>query len=372
MLGNHACALGAIYAGCKFFAAYPITPQSEIAEEMSRLLPKVGGIFIQMEDELASICATIGASLTGLKAMTATSGPGFSLMQEGIGYAIATETPCVIVNVQRVGPSTGSIFGQQGDIMQARWGTHGGIYEIIALSPSSVQDLFNLTIQAFNLSEEYRVPVIVLSEASVSHLRETLKVPDINEINLVNRKLATCDPNEYKPFEAPLNECPPMAILGSGYKVYYTGHLHTEEGHPVLSLVRYHLADKVWRRLSNKIKSNIDKIIRLETKYIEDAEIIVIAYGMSARAALKAVMDAREMGIKAGMLRLITIWPFHDSLIRKLCASARSIIVAEVNNGQILYEVKRAVNNDQKVIPLLKLVDTHTPDEILLKIKEVA
>ncbi|MCX8191570.1 MAG: hypothetical protein N3F06_02025 [Nitrososphaerales archaeon] len=197
-------------------------------------------------------------------------------------------------------------------------------------------------------------------------------MPETDKIRLVNRRVATCNPEEYKPFEAPMDKSPPMAILGSGYRVYYTGHLHTEEGHPILSLVRYHLADKVWRRLSAKIRSNIDKIVMLETKYLEDAEIIVISYGMSARAALKAVMDAREMGIKAGMLRLVTIWPFHDPLIRDLCASAKSIIVAEVNNGQILYEVKRAVDGDQKVIPLLKLVDTHTPDEILLKIKEVA
>jgi 2-oxoglutarate ferredoxin oxidoreductase subunit alpha len=371
MLGNHAVVEGAIAAGCRFFAGYPITPANEICEEFSKKMPKVGGIFIQMEDEIASICAVIGASWTGLKAMTATSGPGFSLMQEGIGYAAATETPCVIVDVQRIGPSTGSIFGQQGDIMQARWGSHGNCYEIIALAPSSVQDMFDLTIEAFNLSEEYRVPVILLAEATVGHLYETITIPKTEKITIVNRKKPSVSPEKFIPYEAPENTAPPMPAFGDGYRVYYTGHLHTREGYPVLSMPKFPLAEKVLRRISKKISLNIDKIVKFETKYVDDAKIIVVSYGFSARAALKAVLEAREIGIKAGYFRPVVIWPFHHQKVREVCASAKTIIVAEVNNGQILHEIQRSVGDSSKVVPLLKFVDTHTPDEILAKIKEV-
>lgn len=371
MLGNHAAVVGAIAAGCKFFAAYPITPASEVAERMAQSLPVTGGVFIQMEDEIASICAIIGASWAGLKAMTATSGPGFSLMQEGIGYAVATETPCVIIDVQRIGPSTGSIFGQQGDVMQARWGTHGNVHEIIALAPSSVQDMFDLTIEAFNLSEEYRVPVILLAEASIGHLSESLTIPEPEQIKIVNRKKPAVPPEKFVLWEAPENDSPPMAVFGDGHRVYYTGHLHTEKGYPVLSLPRYPLAEKVLKRLSSKIKLSIDKIARFETRYLDDAKIIVISYGSSARAALRAVLEARKAGIKSGYLRLITIWPFHYQKIKELCASADTIIVAEVNNGQIVHEIQRSIGSCEKVVPLLKLADTHTPSEILTKIEEV-
>jgi 2-oxoglutarate ferredoxin oxidoreductase subunit alpha len=370
MLGNYACVEGAIASGCRFFAGYPITPASEIAEGMARRMPEIGGVFIQMEDEIASICAVIGASWAGLKAMTATSGPGFSLMQEGIGYAAATEAPCVIVNVQRIGPSTGSIFGQQGDIMQARWGTHGNCHEMIALAPSSVQEMFDLTIEAFNLSEEYRVPVILLAEATVGHLRENLIIPELEQIKIVNRKKPTVPPEKFVPWEAPENDSPPMVAFGDGYRVYYTAHLHTEKGYPVLSLPRYPLAEKVLKRLSSKIKLNINKITKFETRYIDDAKIIVVSYGSSSRAALRAVVEARKAGIKAGHLRLITVWPFHDQKIKELCDSANTIIVAEVNNGQVVHEIQRAIGSYEKVIPLLKLADTHTPSEIHTKIKE--
>jgi 2-oxoglutarate ferredoxin oxidoreductase subunit alpha len=370
MLGNHAAVAGAMAAGCRFFAGYPITPASEIAEKMAQSLPASCGIFIQMEDEIASICATIGASWVGLKAMTATSGPGFSLMQEGIGYAIATETPCVIVDVQRIGPSTGSIFGQQGDVMQARWGTHGNTHEIIALAPSSVQEMFDLTVDAFNLSEEYRVPVILLTEASVGHLRENLIIPELSQITVVNRKKPTVPPDKFAVWEAPENDSPPMAAFGDGYRVYYTGHLHTEKGRPVLSLPKYPLAEKVLKRLSSKIKLNIDKIARFETKYLDDARIVVVSYGSSARGVLRAVREARNAGIKAGYIRLITIWPFHDQKIKELCSSADTIIVAEINNGQIVHEIQRLIGDSKKVVPVLKLADTHTPSEILRKIEE--
>lgn len=369
MSGNDACVEGAIAAGCRFFAGYPITPANEIAERMAHRMFEVDGVFIQMEDEIASICAVIGASWTGLKAMTATSGPGFSLMQEGIGYAIATETPCVIVNVQRIGPSTGSIFSQQGDVMQARWGSHGGIYENIVLSPYSVQEMFSLTIEAFNLSEEFRVPVILLSEAAIGHLRERIVIP--GEINVVNRRKPTLSVKDFKPFKALENEAPPMASFGDGYRVYYTGHLHTAEGYPVLSLEKYQLAEEVLKRISSKIKLNIHRITMFDTRYIDDSEIIVISYGFNARSALRAVNEARRKGIKAGYLRLITLWPFNHQKIRELCSHVDNVIVAEVNNGQILYEVQRALPS-KNVTPLLKLVDAHTPIEILSKIREVA
>ncbi|MEM2754495.1 MAG: 2-oxoacid:acceptor oxidoreductase subunit alpha [Candidatus Methanomethylicia archaeon] len=368
MSGNDACVEGAIAAGCRFFAGYPITPANEIAERMSRRMFEVGGTFIQMEDEIASICAVIGASWTGLKAMTATSGPGFSLMQEGIGYAIATETPCVIVNVQRIGPSTGSIFSQQGDVMQARWGTHSGCYESIVLSPYSVQEMFSLTIESFNLSEEFRVPVILLSEAAIGHLRERLVIPD--KINIVNRRKPTVSIKDFKPFEALENEAPPMASFGGGYRVYYTGHLHTVEGFPVLSLEKYPLAEKVLKRISSKIRLNIHRISMFDAKYVDDAKVIIVSYGSSARAVLRAVNEARKNGIKAGYVRLITLWPFNHQKIRELCNYADVVIVAEVNNGQILYEVQKALPF-KNVIPLLKLVDTHTPIEVLAKIREV-
>jgi len=370
MLGNHACVEGALAAGCRFFAGYPITPATEIAERMAKRMPEVGGVFIQMEDELASVCAIIGASWAGLKAMTATSGPGFSLMQEGIGYAVATETPCVIVNVQRIGPSTGSIFGQQADIMQARWGTHGNCHEIIALAPSSVQEMFDLTVDAFNLSEEYRVPVILLTEASVSHLSESLAIQGTEEIKIVNRRKPTVPPESFLPWDAAENEAPPMATFGDGYRVYYTGHLHTGEGYPVLSLPKYPLAEKALKRLSSKIRLNIDKITRVETRYLHDAVTIVVSYGSSARAALRAVLEGKNAGIKVGYLRLITVWPFDHAKIRELCASADKVIVAEVNNGQIFHEIERSIGSSEKVVPLLKLADTHTPSEILAKIEE--
>jgi len=372
MLGNHAVVEGAIAAGCRFFAGYPITPASEVAEKMAQRMSEIGGTFIQMEDEIASICAIVGASWAGLKSMTATSGPGFSLMQEGIGYATAVEAPCVIVDVQRNGPSTGSIFSQQGDVMQARWGVHGNVSEIIALAPCSVQEMFDLTVEAFNLSEEYRVPTILLAEAAVGHLGESLIIPEPDQIQVVNRKKPTVSPEEFVPWAASEKDSPPMATFGDGYRVYYTAHLRTEKGYPVLSLPKYPLAEKVLKRFSSKIELNISKIAKFETKYLDDAKIIVISYGSSSRAALRAVLEARKTGIKAGYLRLITIWPFYHQKIKELCALAHTIIVAEVNNGQIVHEVQRSIGSSEKVVPLLKLVDTHTPNEILVKIEEVA
>ncbi|NIM46317.1 MAG: 2-oxoacid:acceptor oxidoreductase subunit alpha [Nitrososphaeria archaeon] len=372
MMGDHACAEGALMAGCRYFAGYPITPASEIVEWMSRRMPEEDGVFIQMEDELASICSVIGASYTGVKAMTATSGPGFSLMQEGIGTAFASEIPCVIVDVQRIGPGSGGIMSMQGDVMQARWGTHGNVHEAIALSPSSPQDMFDFTIDAFNLSEEYRLPVIVLSETAVGRLSETVEIPDPEDIKIVNRKKPTVSPEEFILLEAPEDSAPPMPSFGEGYRIFHTTHTRTLQGRPVLSLIKYPLTEAVRKRLTNKIRLNLDKITRLETEFIDDADVITLAYGLSARAARRAVLQAREMGIKAGYLRPITIWPFHYERVGEIFEEAKAIVVAEVNTGQIFYEVKASVGKDKNVVLCPKLVDTHSPDEILMKIKEVA
>jgi len=363
MLGDHACAEGAIAAGCRFFAGYPITPSTEIAEWIARRLPLFGGIYIQMEDEIASITALIGASCGGVKSMTATSGPGYSLMVEGIGLAVMLEVPCVIVNVQRGAPSTGlpTLVGQ-GDVMQARWGSHGD-YEIIAISPNSCQEMFDLTIKAFNLSEKYRVPVTILADEAVGHLREKVVIPPQEEIKIINREKPKEKPEEYWPYVPNENLVPPMAIAGEGYYVHMTGLTHDERGYPDITGEAH---EKLVRRLIDKIQKNKKDIIEYEEVMIDDAEVVVVSFGITARAALKAIKEARKKGIKAGLFRLITIWPFPEERIAEISKKIEKFVVAEINQGQVRREVERARLNGVPVIGVHKLGgDLITPDEIL-------
>ena len=365
--GDWACAEGAMAAGCRFYAAYPITPASEIAERMAARLPQVGGAFIQFEDELGAMAAVVGGSYTGEKAMTATSGPGFSLMQENIGLAIMTEAPCVIVDVMRGAPSTGQpTMAGQGEMMQCRWGSHGD-YEIIALVPSSVQEAFDLTVEAFNLSEQYRIPVFVLIDGILGHMYERIEIPKPEDIRIVDRKKPDCPRDEYKPFEAGDDLIPPMATFGEGYHFYSTGLTHDERGYPDMSI---EAQDKLVRRLSDKIRVNEDKIIKVEEFDVEDAEILVVAYGLPARSAISAVRSAREEGIKAGLLRLVTVWPFPTKVLAELSGQLRSVIMLEMNYGQLVREVERAVKTTP-VTFLPKLgEEPHRPDEILASIRE--
>ena len=361
--GDYACAEGAIAAGCRFFAGYPITPATEIAERMARRLPEVGGVYIQMEDELGSIAAVIGASYAGVKAMTATSGPGFSLMQENIGLAVMTETPLVIVDIMRGGPSTGQPTkpGQQ-DMMQAKWGSHGD-YEVIALAPSSVQEMFDLTIECFNLSERFRVPAFLMADETVAHMWEKVIIPEPDQIEIVNRKKPTVSPAEYLPFKPDEDLVPPMACFGEGYRVHVTGLTHDERGYPKTDSPE--IQEQLVRRLCDKIRKNADKIVKVKEFMLEDAEIAVIAYGTPARAAISAVRKAREEGIKAGLLRLVTVWPFPERQVAELAARVKGIVVPELNYGQIVREVERAAKTTP-VYFMPKFGEAlHTPMEIL-------
>ncbi len=368
--GNDAACEGALAAGLKFFAGYPITPSSELAERMSRRLPKLGGIFIQMEDELASMCALVGASWGGVKSMTCTSGPGFSLMQENIGLAAMMEAPCVVLNVQRGGPSTGlpTIIGQ-GDVMQARWGSHGD-YEIIALSPNSPQECFDLTIEAFNFSEKYRVPAIFLMDECVGHMTERVVIPKESEIKLIERKRARGKKENYLPFKADKTLVPPMVSAGEGYNVHITGLTHDEKGYPVINA---EAQEPLVRRLCDKIRNNADDITMLEENGLDDAEIVLIAYGATSRSARSAMRFAREKGIKVGLLRLITIWPFPEKVIKELAEKIKAFVVAEVNYGQIALEVERCAGGKAETYLVPKMGGAlHTPQEIMDKIMEVA
>jgi len=336
--GNIACAEGAIAAGCRFFAGYPITPSSEILEHMAKRMPEVGGVFIQMEDELAAIAAVIGASWGGVKAMTATSGPGFSLMQEGIGYACMTETPCVIVDVQRAGPSTGQATkAAQGDVMQARWGTHGD-HEIIALAPNSPQEMFDLTVRAFNLSEMYRVPVIVLADEIVAHMWEKVRIPD--DIEIVNRRKPSRPDEQIFGHELDTG-VPPMPAFGEGYNLLVTGSTHDGYGFRKTADPLVHR--KLVTRLVNKIRKNAEKIVDFEIYGCdpEDAEVMVVSYGCTSRSADEAVRQALEEGIKAINFRLRTIWPFPEKALRELAERVKLIVVPEMNLGQLYFEVER-------------------------------
>jgi 2-oxoglutarate ferredoxin oxidoreductase subunit alpha len=363
MQGNQACAEGAIAAGVKFYAGYPITPSTEIAELMSKRLPQVGGKFIQMEDEIAGIGAIIGASLTGKKVLTATSGPGFSLKQELIGYATLAEIPLVIVNVQRVGPSTGQPTAPaQGDMMQARWGTHGD-HPVIALVPSSVTECFFLTVKAFELSEKYRMPVILLMDEIVGHMRERIDLPDYEDVRKPIRKQPPADRTQYKPYLAEGDGVPPMAAFGTGYRYHVTGLIHDESGFPSGSPA---MTQTVLQRLHEKIDKNLQDILLYEEYCLADAEHVVIAYGGTARSAYDAVDLARAQGIKAGLFRPQTIWPFPEEKIAALAAQSKTMVVAEMNYGQIVGEVKRAVEGKAVVRSLAKYnSEPISPQELL-------
>ena len=363
--GDWACAEAAISAGCNYYAAYPITPATEIAERIAQRFPQLGGKFIQFEDEIGAIASVIGASFTGMKAMTATSGPGISLMLENLGLAVMTEAPCVIINVMRVGPSTGQpTMGAQGDVMQCRWGMHGDV-EVIALAPESVQECYDLTIEAFNLSERYRVPVFLLSDANIGHMYERLIIPVDSDLRLFNRKKPTVQPVDYEPYKPGDDLVPPMATFGEGYRFYSTGLTHDEKGYPDSSA---EAQDRLIRRLCDKVRRDRKKIIRFEELETEDCDVLVVAYGVTARSAAAAVRQAREEGVKAGLLRLITLWPFPEETIREHATRVRSIIVSEMNYGQLVREVERAARVDVSFIPKLG-ENPPTPDEILTEIR---
>lgn len=340
MQGNEACAEGAIAAGVRFFAGYPITPSTEVAETMAKLLPRVGGKFVQMEDEIASMGAILGASLAGMKAMDATSGPGFSLKQELIGYAACAEIPCVLVNVQRVGPSTGQPTApSQADVMQARWGTHGD-HPIIALAPWSVRETYDTTVMAVNYAERFRTPVILLMDEIVGHLRENVVLPEPEELRLYPRRVPKKTRAEgYEPFEPDEDLVPNVADFGTGYRIHVTGLIHDDTGFPVGSPK---VTEESIRRLHEKIARAGEEIIHTEEYFMDDAEYAVVAFGGTARTAYEAVANARRRGQKVGLLRLMTIWPFADKAIERLAARVKGITVAELNYGQIVNEVRRA------------------------------
>ena len=368
MQGNEACAEGAIAAGCRFFAGYPITPASEIAEQLSVRIPQVDGTFIQMEDEIASMGAIIGASLAGAKSMTATSGPGFSLMQENLGYACIAEVPCVVVNVMRGGPSTGLPTNPaQGDVMQARWGTHGD-HPIIVLSASSVLECFMMTLKAFNFSERYRTPVILLLDEVVAHMREKVVLPKPSEVEVIDRVKPSVPPEWYLPYEDTSFGVPPMGIFGEGYRYHVTGLIHDIRGFPTL---RQDEIEPFLTRLFRKISTHSDDIRLVEHFMTVDAEIVVIAYGCVARSARRAVLEARSQGMKAGMLKLITLWPFPRTFVQHLIKAGKTLLVPEMNMGQVSREVKRVNEGMTQVLTLNKIDGTIiSPKEILAKMKE--
>jgi 2-oxoglutarate ferredoxin oxidoreductase subunit alpha len=369
MNGDVACAEGAVSAGCRFFAGYPITPATEVAERMSERLPEVRGIYVQMEDEIASMNAILGASWAGIKSMTATSGPGFSLMMENLGLGVMLETPCVIVNVQRAGPSTGlPTLAAQGDMMQARWGSHGS-YEIIALVPSSPQEMFDLTITAFNLSERYRVPVLIMSDEAVGHMSEKVVIPEVAPEALVGRPRPQGGQGQYVPYATDGGLIPPMAIAGEGYRFHVTGLTHDERGYPVMTA---EAQDPLVRRLSDKIRLNRNDIVICEEIAVEDAEVVVCAYGITARIARLAVQQARDEGIRAGLLRLVVVWPFAEDRIRELAQQIKAFVVPEINYGQIALEVERCAGGEARTLLVPHMGGgVHDPQVILKAIKEV-
>ncbi len=346
--GDIACAYGAIRAGCKFFAGYPITPASEIAETMSRELPKVGGVFIQMEDEIAAMAAIIGASTAGVKSMTATSGPGFSLKQENIGFAAMGEVPCVIVDVMRGGPSTGlPTMPSQGDITQARWGSHGD-KPTVAVMPSSVEETYYETIRAFNLAEMLRTPVMVLMDEIVGHMREKVVLNDESRIEIIDRKKPDKSPEEYKSFDFSYeDDIPPLASYGEGYRHHITGLFHRDDGFPTNDPDEI---KKKYDRMMRKIDKHYDKIKKYELFYMDDAEYMIVSAGITSRSAKRAVKEMREKGIKVGLFRPITIWPFPEKEIYEYGKDMKAILVPEMNYGQIVLEVERAIKGRCEVM----------------------
>ncbi|CEO25089.1 2-oxoacid:acceptor oxidoreductase subunit alpha [Paraclostridium sordellii] len=366
--GNEACVHGALYAGMNFFAGYPITPSTEVAEISSYMLPKIGGKFIQMEDEIASMAATIGASLTGLKSMTATSGPGFSLKQENIGYAALAEIPCVIVNVQRCGPSTGlPTSPAQGDLMQAKWGTHGD-HPIIALSPTTVRDTFDLTVKAFNFSEKYRTPVILLLDEVIGHMREKVEIPQSNELEIYERMKINIDKKDYKIYDQS-TLVPPMANFSDGYRYHVTGLMHDETGFPTNSTKQTQI---LMDRLMDKINKNLDDILIYDEYKVEDCEELFITFGCMSRCTKDAVDYLRDHGIKAGLFTAKTVWPFPEDRVKELSSKAKNIYVPELNYGQMVLEVQRVCDSSCNIIGINKYNgEIITPDDIIEKVMEV-
>lgn len=371
--GNVACAEGAIAAGCRFFAGYPITPSTEIAERLSLRLPPIGGTYIQMEDEIASSIAIVGASWGGVKSMTATSGPGFSLMQEHIGFAFMTETPTVLVDIQRAGPSTGlpTAVGQ-GDMMQARWGSHGDS-EAIVLCPDSPQELFELTVRAFNLAESFRTPVVVMSDEVVGHMVERVEIPSADAIEIVERTRPPGPPEtlpDSYATDGTQGAIPPMAAAGEGYRVNMTGLTHDERGYPAMNP---EAQERLVRRLVDKIRSRRDELDLCVEDQVEDADVVVIAYGIAARVSQGAVRRAREAGHKVGLLRLQVAWPFPDVRIARLAKRARALVVPEINLGQMVREVERVAHGHARVVPVSHAGGHYpAPDKLLAAIEEVS
>ena len=369
MQGNEACVHGALYAGMEFFAGYPITPSTEIAEVSSELLPRIGGRFIQMEDEIAGIAACIGGAIAGKKSMTATSGPGFSLKQENIGYACIAEIPCVIVNVQRSGPSTGlPTSPAQGDYMQARWGTHGD-HPVIALSPTTVRETFELTVKAFNFAEKFRTPVILLMDEVVGHLRENMEVPEPGELEVIDRKRPDCPPEEYRAYAMTEDLVPPMADFGKGYRYNITGLFHDETGFPTNNT---EVAGKQLDRIMKKVENNFDEINIYEEYMLEDAQYAFITFGGMARSVKEAIRTLRKEGIRIGAFIPKTVWPFPEKQINKLVSDMDGVFVAELNLGQMILEVPRASQERNKIHAINKANgEVITPEEIIKSFMEV-
>jgi 2-oxoglutarate ferredoxin oxidoreductase subunit alpha len=368
--GNEACAEGALAAGLRFFAGYPITPSSEIAEILAERLPEEGGYFIQMEDEIGAMGAIIGASLAGAKSMTATSGPGFSLKQENIGYAAMAEVPCVIVNVQRGGPSTGlPTLPAQGDVMQARWGTHGD-HPIIVMTPNSVKETFELTIRAFNLSERFRIPVILLMDEIIAHVNEKVVLPEPGEYEVHHRKKPDVPPEKFLPYEYTESDVPPMVSFGEGYRYHVTGLSHDQTGFPTNNSVEI---DRLIRRLHRKIENHLHEIIEVREDFLEDAEVGVFAFGSTSRSARQAILMARKWGLKAGLLRPRVIWPFPEEQVRAMAERVHHIIVPELNLGQTAHEVEWATGRRKPIIKINRVDgEPISPQQILDKIVEVS
>jgi 2-oxoglutarate ferredoxin oxidoreductase subunit alpha len=368
--GDAACCEGALAAGARFAAGYPITPSTEIVERFAARAPEVGGLFIQMEDEIASSIAIQGMVWAGQKAFTVTSGPGFSLMMEHIGFAAMTETPVVFVDVQRGGPSTGlPTLPSQGDMMQARFGSHGD-YAVIALSPNSPQECFDLTVKAFNLAEEFRVPVMLMMDECVGHMTERVVIPPAEQIPIYPRRHTTKPPGEFRLFEPGEDLVPEMAHAGEGYKVYVTGLTHDERGYPSLSPAAQ---KKLVFRLFEKIRRAADRLVMVESDQLDGADVVVVSYGITSRVALRAVQMARQKGIRVGTLRLICVWPFPEKLIRELAPKVKALVMPELNMGQVVIELERCAAGQCKVISVPHAGGTvHDPAEILAAIERGA
>jgi 2-oxoglutarate/2-oxoacid ferredoxin oxidoreductase subunit alpha len=368
--GDHAACEGALAAGCRFIAGYPITPSTEVVERFASRIPLVGGVFIQMEDELASSIAIQGAAWAGKKVMTVTSGPGLSLMMEHVGLAAITETPCVFVDVQRGGPSTGlPTLPAQADMMQVKWGSHGD-YEPIAICPNSPQECFDLMIKAFNLAEEYRVPVFFMMDEVVGHMTERVVIPPADQIEVVERHWSPKKPGEYKPYESNGSMVPDMVKAGDGYRIHITGLTHDERGYPAMNPVAQ---DKLVTRLLDKIRLNREKLVDVREDGVEGADVVVVSFGITSRVAGAAIESARKKGVKVGHLRLVIAWPFPSTRIKELAGRVKAFVVPELNMGQMALEVERAVAGRTKVIGITHAGGTvHEPEVIEAKIMEAA